>query len=994
MPSIKCTCGTQVAVREGQAGTVVRCRCGLELTVPDVYVLRRRSENGQPARAGAVEEQGGEVEVGKTLCERRLLVFLTDRRRLQNRISFDAASHYVMACERLLDTYFSLTEHQWDVDLQVSVALLSDGGTLVDIQAQPAVFPDQAAEELAGRLRELPSPPVRGGPVAFAIRRPVCGGAPVDCEFDIPFPGLLQQGGDLDQVLLEVDGLGSKDAGQGARRTWLTRLWSWLRGLYFTRLDFSGWNAARRKPASRWSDSRRRKSFATGIFRCLKWKRSGRELDERRNLCHAEDPEIDAAIASNSVARMEACLERNPHVVRLRESLGAVLLKEGKYPEAVAAYTKLLRLDPNNLAAYRCRGRANCLAGSMQQGLADYTRAIEGDPDDAESRAGRGMLYLELEAWDAAEADLSAAIERDTIQPQLYVERARVHYIQQKTTEAREDLRRALQLDPHCAEAYVLSGWICQHMPDATLQDIVEAARHYSRALEADPDNVMCRVQRAETYASQSKYALAIADCDAVLEMAPENAMAYGLRGYAHQQLENMSTAVADCTKAIELGLESAAVHVSRAVAYTTDGEVDRALADCDAAIQLAPDYAPAFNYRGMLRLAEGDMEAAMQDFAEASRLEPSWAAPREYRANAHRMQSQFEQAIDDYTDTIELEPDNATAYIGRALAWMEQQEFDNAWRDLTRALRIDEKCVPAYFHRAELFMRREQFEDALNDLHQAIELDADFAAAYHARAQMYLHLDRNEEAVRDFSKLIDLHPSWPGGYVGRANAWIRLGKSDKASADYREAANLDPGSTEDLMVHRLVVEAHHLHDQEDYEAAVAKATEAVDLDEHSLPALVTRAANYWYAEHFVEAVEDYSQVLELDPDAVMAYVGRGQAYAEVGEYELALDDLNKAVEMQRDGESGSGLAYALNGRALAAAGLRRFDEARRDFQESIRLRPNNAWTHYNQGLLYRMLNDLPRAAESFRQALELEEPQLNKRKRKRAEAFLQQYGQ
>ncbi|MFO7901502.1 MAG: hypothetical protein ACQESR_19710 [Planctomycetota bacterium] len=38
-----------------------------------------------------------------------------------------------------------------------------------------------------------------------------------------------------------------------------------IRDRYNRRSDLSGWNAARRKPSSRWSDSRRTKSSATGI---------------------------------------------------------------------------------------------------------------------------------------------------------------------------------------------------------------------------------------------------------------------------------------------------------------------------------------------------------------------------------------------------------------------------------------------------------------------------------------------------------------------------------------------------------------------------------------------------------------------------------------------------------------------------------------------------------------------------------------------------------
>ncbi|MFO7901806.1 MAG: hypothetical protein R6U98_04035 [Pirellulaceae bacterium] len=36
-------------------------------------------------------------------------------------------------------------------------------------------------------------------------------------------------------------------------------------------MNFSGWKAARRKPSSRWSDSRRSKSSAPGIFQAVEF---------------------------------------------------------------------------------------------------------------------------------------------------------------------------------------------------------------------------------------------------------------------------------------------------------------------------------------------------------------------------------------------------------------------------------------------------------------------------------------------------------------------------------------------------------------------------------------------------------------------------------------------------------------------------------------------------------------------------------------------------
>lgn len=962
MLSIVCRCGQKIEVRESQAGSVVQCACGLELIVPDLRVLRQHSDRGKPATAVPVEEYVQVVDPSHhpDPDERRFLVFLTHPQVLPQRISFDAASHFVTACDRLLQQYFADREHQWDIDLQVAMALLPDGQTLIEIQSQPAILPDHAADELTNELSELSSPMVVDGPVAFAIRRPVCGGAPTAIEFDIPFRSFIRGRGDLDQILLAAAGLAPAGESDQPGPSWLG--WIWSRIVRFVRgpgrdEEVAG-DAAGEEPAQT-----------------------------------IEDAEIAAAIESGSLDEVRACLAEYPEVPSLHYCLGSLLVREGQFQEAAAAYTKLIQLDPDNAAAHAARGRAHCLAGSMQHGLSDYSRAIELDPADPESRAARAVLYLELEAWQVAESDLTCAIALAPIQPHLYLERARARYAQQNTSEAQHDLRRALQLDPYYVEAYMLSGWILQHLPDATLDDIVAAADFYSQAIAIEPDNPAYLVQRAEAYAGQSKFALTISDCDRALELDPDHAIAYGIRGYAHQQLDNLSEAVADCTKAIELGLQSAAVYFSRAVGYAAAGDVDRALTDCDTAIELAPDYAAAFNYRGMLKLGQGDVESATEDFAEASRLAPDWSTPHEFRADAHRLQLEYERAIEQYNDTIELDPKNFSAHIGRALAWIEQQDYDKAWADLTTALEIDDESVQAYFHRGELSMRREQYDQALPDLDRAIELDADFAPAYHARAHTYMQLQRNEDAIRDFNKLIDLHPTWAGAYVGRAHAWINLGDPHKASADYSEAAQLDPGSAEELRVHRLIVEAHHLHEREEYDAAIEKATEALDQDQDSLPALATRAASYWYSEQFVEAVDDYSHLIELHADASFAYVGRGQVYAELGEYELALRDLDTGVDMERKAASETGLAYALNGRALAYAGLQRFGEAESDFEESIRLRPDNAWVHYNCGLVHRMRDELAAAAASFQRALELENPQLTKRKRERAWAFLQQYG-
>ncbi len=101
--------------------------------------------------------------------------------------------------------------------------------------------------------------------------------------------------------------------------------------------------------------------------------------------------------------------------------------------------------------------------------------------------------------------------------------------------------------------------------------------------------------------------------------------------------------------------------------------------------------------------------------------------------------------------------------------------------------------------------------------------------------------------------------------------------------------------------------------------------------------------------------------------------------------------DLNKALELGRDEEIKTSLAYAYSGRALAYSGQGRYQEAAADFARSVQDCPENAWVHYNHGLMYDKLGEQEKAAVCFELALELNEPPLNSRKRDKAKMYLTQ---
>lgn len=94
--------------------------------------------------------------------------------------------------------------------------------------------------------------------------------------------------------------------------------------------------------------------------------------------------------------------------------LGQKYLTELNYTEAVAAFTEVIGLDPDNIEAYM--GRAEAYKGLKQydDAKADYTTAIEKTDEmpytQAQAYTGRAEVYVLTEESSAAESDYTSVI--------------------------------------------------------------------------------------------------------------------------------------------------------------------------------------------------------------------------------------------------------------------------------------------------------------------------------------------------------------------------------------------------------------------------------------------------------------------------------------------------------------------------------------------------------------------------------------------------------
>lgn len=267
----------------------------------------------------------------------------------------------------------------------------------------------------------------------------------------------------------------------------------------------------------------------------------------------------------------EAMLARAPDNTSLLLAHARLCVANRQRDEALAAYDRLIALEPGNAAAHKERSALFVGKGDTLAAHADMARAFELTPDDPEIRAARGCDMVQAAKTDedreAGFALIASSAELDAENPEAWA--------------------RAAYRFRQCG------------YPDKAIHFI-------TRALELDPESVEYLDERATCI-----------HCAAPpVYIDPEGHRA------------GLVAALADIERAIELSEEDdLELYRSRASLREDLGDLEGALADQTKMIEIAPDFIDAYMDRARLRKRTGDMPGALEDAARVKEREEEFIA-------------------------------------------------------------------------------------------------------------------------------------------------------------------------------------------------------------------------------------------------------------------------------------------------------------------------------------------------------------------------------
>ncbi|WP_185154407.1 tetratricopeptide repeat protein [Fulvivirga sp. M361] len=139
--------------------------------------------------------------------------------------------------------------------------------------------------------------------------------------------------------------------------------------------------------------------------------------------------------------------------------LGDQHFKEGKYQEAIAAYTEYLRMQPRDIKTIYNRGRAYEELGQYDKALTDFRKVIKEDPLNINGYLSiANDYYHRLKDYENTIFFSDKALEFDANNVLAYTLKGKAHQKLGQLDEALTSYNAAISINKEFADAYLSRG--------------------------------------------------------------------------------------------------------------------------------------------------------------------------------------------------------------------------------------------------------------------------------------------------------------------------------------------------------------------------------------------------------------------------------------------------------------------------------------------------------------------------------------------------------
>ena len=521
---------------------------------------------------------------------------------------------------------------------------------------------------------------------------------------------------------------------------------------------------------------------------------------------------------------------------------------------------------------------------------------------------------------------------------------------QDKYEAALTSLELATKTQSDFAPAYLYKSSLLQN-----LNRWEEALAAINQAIFLQPNNPNLYVTKGTIFIGLKRYSEAETAYNQAIKIDARSPFCI-MRGFLYEKQGKPKLALSDYNQAISLNPNYPHAYFSRGGIYQKQGKIDLALTDFNQGLSLDPNVAYAYGLRGNIYEKQGKLDLALNDFNQSLKLDPNNASAYGLRGSIYYQQGKFDLALNDFNQSLKLDPNIASAYGSRGLLYYQQGKLDLALTDFNEALKLNPNLSETYLLRGGIYREQGKFDLALTDLNKALELNPNNAYAYGLRGGVYRKQGKFDLALTDLNKALELNPNYPEAYYDRSFLYTGQGQIEKAKLDLQKAYELYTAQENIAAAKQVAQVANAL---KGYELHLAQENIA-DAEQAEQITNTSRESKTKPTFSNSESVEQNSSLSAED------YFNRGFTYYKQGKLDLALTNFNQAIKLKPN----NAYAYGLRGGIYHKQG--KLDLALIDLNQALSLNPNLTEVYGLRGVIYGLQGQFEKAKLDLQRAYEL----------------------
>ena len=583
----------------------------------------------------------------------------------------------------------------------------------------------------------------------------------------------------------------------------------------------------------------------------------------------------------------------------------------GDYMGAELDCNDAIKRNPFQPGAYYTRGFIYRQTNQLEKAERDFSEALIFAPENRTYIAMRADVLAELEQYQRALHDIDHLLHRDPQSASLHFEKGTICLRSNDTLCALNAFTHATEYDSQNPANWSALGMVqlMQDNQDDALSSLCKSIEHGSK-WAGD------YINRGIIYYRKHNYRSALADYDKAVSLAPRDAQCYYNRGMLRQELGDYNRALEDFTQAVNFAPDKIELYYQRGMVQLQLRQWQEALNDFNTIIERYPYFLPAYYLAAQAQNSLGHGKEAYQLRQQAQHLEQKKDSIQSLQTNM--------QVADNQPQKRDRRKEFSALAAQNQEASDEESKYDSDTRGMVQKRYADVVNEPNIFlsyyttntHANALrqtnyshvtvdtYNRTMRLPAPLRFTSQEMTLTADMVNQHFAQISALSHqIDLLEQMAMPHSPN---NEQLCAAYIARAFEFALVQDYSSALDDVTRAILMDG-----TLYFAYFCRANWRYKQLEYKRAMGEATEAADFElmMRDYDYVITHLPDFSFAyynkanmlclqQDFKAAIAYYTQAINADSDFAEAYFNRGLTYIYIGENDKGIADLSKAGEL------------------------------------------------------------------------------------------------